>query len=136
LGRRTSASTSQVINCVIVLFLFPECEVLLEQLNDALSVTEVVFLELVNLVESRLKGGIRKLTSLGMILKNFVVEHREVKGQAEFDRVACREVDSVGLFIGCLSLIFNFFKFGVLCVFSNVAIVVANHLHKEGLGLI
>ena len=46
-------ATSQVVDLVIALFLFfPESQVLLEKLDNALSITEVVLLELVDLVES------------------------------------------------------------------------------------
>ena len=42
----------------------------------------------------------------------------------------------IGLFVGFKSLLLDLFHKSTLCVLSDVAVVVTNHLHKEGLGLI
>jgi len=48
-----SPISSKVVNLVLLIILFfPEGKVLLEELNDALGVTEVVLLELVDFVKS------------------------------------------------------------------------------------
>ena len=130
-------ATSQVVDLVIALLLFfPESQVLLEQLDDALSITEVILLELVNLVERLLESVIGKFACLGMVLEHFVVEDGEVEGQTEFDWVARGEVDSVGLFVSLLGLLLNFLEFGILGVLGNIAIVITDHFDEEGLGLI
>ena len=53
---------------VTLLFLLPEGEVLLEELDDALGVTEVILLELIDLVKSLLERVVGELASLGVIL--------------------------------------------------------------------
>jgi len=132
--RRSSATTSQVVDIFVVFLFFPQGEVLLEQLNDALCVTEVILLEFVDLIESRLEGGVRKLASLGVVLKHLVVEYREVKGQAELDRVAGGQIDTVGLLVGRFSLVLHVFKQSIFGVLSDIAVVVAYHLNEECLG--
>ena len=94
--------SSEVINLVLLLvFLFPESEVLLEELNDALSITEVVLLELINLVKSFLESLVSKLTSSLVVLHHLVVEDGEVERETELDWVARRKRDLVG-FLVCL----------------------------------
>ena len=75
----SSATSSKVVDLVVtLLFLLPEGEVLLEKLDDALGVTEVILLELIDLVQSGLQGGVCELTGLGVVLQHLVVEDAEV----------------------------------------------------------
>ena len=128
---------SQVIDSVItLLFFFPKSQVFLEELNDALGVTEVVLLELIDLVEGLLKGGIGELASLLGFLKDLVVEHGEVQGESELDGVACGKIDGVGFLVGGLSLLLDILEGGILGVLSDIAIVITDHLDEESLGLI
>ena len=128
---------SQVIDLIVALLLFfPEGEVLLEQLDDALGVAEVVLLQLVDLVEGLLERAVGELASLGVVLQHLVVEDGEVEGQAEFDWVASRQIDSISLFVGSLSLALDLLELGVLGILGNVAVVVADHLDEESLGFI
>ena len=68
--------SSEVVNLVIftVFFFFPESKVLLEEFDNALGVTEVVFFELVDLVQSVLEGLVGKLTGSLVVLHDLVVE--------------------------------------------------------------
>ena len=84
---------------VTFLFLLPEGEVLLEEFDDALGVTEVVFLELIDLIKSLLESIIGELTGLGVILEDFVVEDGEVEGKTELDRVAGGKFNLVGFLV-------------------------------------
>ena len=59
---------------VTFLFLLPKGEVLLEEFDDALGVTEVVFLELIDLVECLLESVVGEFAGLGVILEHFIVE--------------------------------------------------------------
>ena len=128
--------TSQVVDLVVtLLFLFPEGEVLLEELNDALSVTEVVLFELVDLVESLLESVISELTGLGVILEDLVVEDGEVEGKSELDGVAGGKIDFVSFFVSLFGLHLDILELGVLGVLGDVAVVVTDHLDEEGLGL-
>ena len=130
-------ATSQVVDLVIALFLFfPESQVLLEKLDNALSITEVVLLELVNFVEGLLESVVSELTSLSVVLEHFVVEDTEVEGQAELDWVAWGKIDSVSLLVGYLGGLLDLLKLGVLGVLGNITVVVTDHLDEESLGLI
>jgi len=70
-----------------------------------------------------------------MVLKHFVVKNREVQGEAELDGVAGGKVNFVGFLVGCVGLLLHFLEFITLGVLSDVPVVIANHLDKEGLGL-
>ena len=65
-------SQSEILDLVLVLacslFLLPKGQVLLQKLNDALSITKVVLTELVNLIESALKGIFGEFASLCAVL--------------------------------------------------------------------
>ena len=135
--RALKPATSQVVDLVIALLLFfPESQVLLEKLDDALSIAEVVLLELVNLVESGLKGIVSELTSFCVILKHLIVKDREVECETELDRVAGGKFDSVRLLVSSLGFLLYVFQDGVFRVLSDITIVVTDHFDKEGLGLI
>ena len=73
--RAEAPATSQVVDLVVaLLFLFPEGKVLLEELNDALGVAEIIFFQLIDLIEGFLQGLVRKLAGLRVVLKDLVVE--------------------------------------------------------------
>jgi len=120
---------------VILVLLLPEGQVLLEELDDALGVAEVVLLQLVNLVQGALQGVVGKLAGLGVVLQHLVVEDGEVQSQTELDGVAGGQRDLVSLLVGLLSFCLNRLELVALGVFGNVAVVVTNHLDEEGSGL-
>ena len=73
---------SQIVDGVVILFLFfPESEVLLEELDDTLSVTEVILLKLVNLIKGILQSLICEADSLLGVLVGLVIEYGEVEGE-------------------------------------------------------
>jgi len=134
--RARSAHSSEVVDLVGVLgLLLPEGEVLLEELDDALGVTEVVLLELVDLVERVLEGGVGELAGDLVVLHDLVVEDGEVEGKAELDGVAGGQLDLVGLVVSLQGRLLNLIEEGVTGVLSDVAVVVTDHLDEEGLGL-
>lgn len=63
------------------------------------------------------------------------MEHGEVKSEAKLDGVAGGKVNLIGLLVGLQGVVPAFRELGVLGVLANVAVVVANHLDEEGLGL-
>ena len=66
---------SKVINLVtFLLFVLPKGQVLLEKLDDTLSITEVILFELVDLVKSILESAISELASGLVVLHDLVVE--------------------------------------------------------------
>ena len=83
-----------------------------------------------------MESVVGEFAGLGVILEDFVVEDREVESESELDGVAGGKIDGVGLFVGFLGLFLDFFKLFGLGVFGDVAIVIANHLHEEGLGFL
>ena len=94
--------SSQVVDLVftgVLFFLFPESQILLEQLDDALGVAEVFLLEFIDLVKSFLEGFISEVASRLVVLHHFVMEHREIEGQAELDWVAWWEGDIISVFV-------------------------------------
>ena len=70
-----------------------------------------------------------------MVLHDFVVEDREVKGKAELDWVAGGKGDLVGAVVGFEGVRFGGLEVSTLGVLGNVTIVVTDHLDKEGLWL-
>jgi hypothetical protein len=120
---------------VVLLFLFPEGQVLLEELDDALGVAEIVFLEFIDLVKCFLKGAVGELAGGLVVLHHLVVEDREVKGETELDGIAWWELNLVSFVVGFERVLLDLLKLGLLGVLSDVAVVVADHLDEEGLGL-
>ncbi len=59
---------------VTILFLLPEGQVLLKELDDALSITEIVLFKLVNLVQSILEGLVSKFAGSLVFFHDFIVE--------------------------------------------------------------
>ena len=55
------ASCSEVFNVVVALLLLPEGQVLLEELNDALGITEGFLINIIDLVHCILKSSLSEL---------------------------------------------------------------------------
>lgn len=68
-----------------------------------------------------------------MVLHDFIVEHREVQGEAQLDGVAWRQSDLVGLFVSLQSVLLNLLKEVSFRILSDVAVIVTDHLNEEGL---
>ena len=100
---------SEIVDLVIAIFVLPQGQVLLKEFNNALGITEVILLKLVNLIESILEGLVSELTGSLVVLHNFVVEDGEVKGEAELDGVAWGKWDLVGLVVGFESVLLDLF---------------------------
>ena len=58
-----------------IFFFLPKSKVLLEKFDNAFGITEVVFLQLVNLVESILQSFVSEFTGSLVVLHYFVVEY-------------------------------------------------------------
>ena len=130
--------SSHVVEVVATIFFFflPESQVLLQELDDALGVTEIVFLKLVDLVEGFLESFVGELAGGLVVLHDFIVEDRKVEGQTELDGVAGWECNNVCLVVSLERVLLYLFEEVSLGVLGDVAVVVANHLHEEGLSLI
>ena len=69
----SSVPSSQVLNgVVVVLLLFPEGQVLLKELDDGLSIPEVILGEVINLLKRLLEGAVGKIACLLVVLHEFV----------------------------------------------------------------
>ena len=79
---------SQIFNCILTVFLFPERKVLLEELNDGLGVSEGFLIDVINLFESLSEGALSEFTGFLVIVHDLVVEDRLVEGKSESRGVA------------------------------------------------
>ena len=59
----------------MLLFFLPEGEVLLEELNDGLGISEGLLIDIVNLLKSVRESGFSELAGLLMVVHHLVVEH-------------------------------------------------------------
>ncbi len=58
-----------------IFFFLPKSKVLLKKFDNAFGITEVVFLQFVNLVEGILQSLVSEFTGSLVVFHNFVVEH-------------------------------------------------------------
>jgi len=126
------------MDLVVVLtffFLLPEGQVLLEELNDGLGITEIILLKFIDLLEGILESLVSELTGSLVVLHDFVVEDREVKSKSELNWVAWWEDDLVGFLVGLEGAFLNLIELGGLGVLGDVSVVVTDHLHEECLWL-
>ena len=92
---------SEILNSIIGLALFfPEAEILLEELNDRLGISEGLLVNIVDLLQSFRQCCLTKLTGFLVVIHHFVVEHREVQSQSESNWVA--SIQLLGKFVGLL----------------------------------
>ena len=130
--------SSEVLDGVLLLFLLPEGEVLLEELDDGLGVSEGLFIDVIDLLESIGEGGLTKLTGLLVVVHHFVMEHGEVESQSQSDWVAGVQTLGGGLseLVVLEGTVLHRFKLVGLGALGNVSVVVSNHFVEECLGLI
>ena len=79
---------SEIFNIIVCLFLFPEAQVLLKELDDGLGISEGIFIDVIDLLEGLGQGVFSKFTSLFVITHDFIVEDTEVQGKSKSDWVA------------------------------------------------
>ena len=130
--------SSEVLDGVLLLFLLPEGEVLLEELDDGLGVSEGLFIDVIDLLESIGEGGLTKLTGLLVVVHHFVMEHGEVESQSQSDWVAGvkRLRGGLGELVVLKGTVLDCVELATLSALSNVSVVITDHLIEEGLGLI
>ena len=127
------SQNSEILNGVLLLFLLPEGEVLLEELDDGLGISEGLFVNVVNLLESIREGLLTEFTGLLVVVHDLIVEHGEVKGESKSNWVAGVEALRAGLgeLIVLKCAIFDTLKLVGIGTLSDVSIVVSNHLLEE-----
>ena len=129
---------SEVLDGVLLLFLLPEGEVLLEELDDGLGISEGLFIDIINLLEGVREGGLTKLTGLLVVVHHFVMEHGEVESQSQSDWVAGVQTLGGGLseLVVLKGTVLDTFELIGLGALGNVSVVVSDHFVEECLGLI
>jgi len=133
-----STFSSEVIDDSLALFLLPEGEVFLKELNDGLGITEGLFVDVIDLLEGLRKSLLSKLASLLVVVHNLIVEDREVESETESDGVACVKAlgkSSSGL-ITSESTVLHSFELVALGRLSNISVIVTDHLLEECLRLV
>jgi len=79
---------SQVFNVVLLFFFFPEGKVFFKELDDGFGISESFLINVINLLESIRQSLFSEFASLFVVVHNFVMENREVKGKSKSDWVA------------------------------------------------
>ena len=122
----------------MLLLLLPEGEVLLEELDDGLGISEGLLINVIDLFEGVRQGLLTEFAGLLVIVHHFVVEHGEVEGKTKSDWVAGVQTlgGSLGKLVVLEGAIFDGVELVLLSTFSDVSVVVTNHLIEEGLGLV
>jgi hypothetical protein len=135
---RVSGRSSEVLDGVLLLLFFPERQVLLEELNDGLGISEGLFVDIVNLLESIRQSLLTELTGRLVVVHNLVMEDGEVESETQSDWVASvQTLRSLGSELIVLeSSVLNGLKVFARGAFSNISVVVSDHLVEEGFGLI
>jgi len=97
----------------LFLLFFPEGNVLLEELNDGLSISEGLLINIVDLFESIRECLFSKGAGFLVVVHNLVVEYGEVKSKSKSDWVAGIELFGriVGMLIILESSILNLLEF-------------------------
>ena len=80
---------SEIFDGVVTLFLLPETEVLLEELDDRLGISEGFFIDIIDLLQGLGQSLLTKFTGLFVVIHHFIVEDREVQSKTKSNWVAC-----------------------------------------------
>jgi hypothetical protein len=122
----------------LLLFFFPEGEILLKEFDDGFGISEGFLIDVINLLESIRESGFSEFTGLLVVVHNFIVEDREVKSKSKSDWVA--GIQRLGRFLSMLIVfegtIFDDIELITLGALSNVSVVISDHFVEEGFGLI
>ena len=129
---------SKVLDGVLLLFFFPEGEILLKEFNDGFGISESFLINIVDFLEGIRQSSFSKFASLLMVVHNFVMEDREVKGKTKSDWVAGVKGlrGSLGQLIVLKSTGLDSFDFIGIGALGNVSVVISHHLVEESFGLI
>jgi len=129
---------SEVFDGVLLFFFLPEGEVLLEELNDGLGISEGLLVNVIDLLESVREGLLSELAGLLVVVHDLVVEDREVEGETKSNWVAGVEALGAGLseLVVLEGAIFDGLKLVGIGTLGDVPVVVSDHLVEEGLGLV
>jgi len=82
---------SQVFDGVLLLLFLPERKVLLKEFDDGLGISESLFVNIIDLLESIGQSLLTEFASLLVVVHHFIVEDGEVESQSKSDWVASVE---------------------------------------------
>jgi len=135
---RVESSGSEVLDGVLFFLFFPEREVFFKKLNDGFGISESLLINIVDLLEGIRQSSFSEFASLLMVVHNFVMEDREVKGKTKSDWVAGVKGlrGSLGQLIVLKSTGLDSFDFIGIGALGNVSVVISHHLVEESFSLI
>mmetsp|Transcript_30500 Transcript_30500/g.85404 ORF Transcript_30500/g.85404 Transcript_30500/m.85404 type:complete len:208 (-) Transcript_30500:264-887(-) len=116
----------------------PQREVVPQELHDQRAVLVRVFPESVQLRDGLVEGVLGQVARPLRGVEDLVVEHGEVQGQAQANRVRRRQLvqrDRLGLLVGHQGLLGSLFPVVAGLELGQVAVVVPLHLQVEDLAL-
>ena len=122
----------------MLLFFFPEGEILLKEFDDGFGISEGFLIYVINLLKSIRESGFSEFTGLLVVVHNFIVEDREVKSKTKSDWVAgIQRFGRISSFLIVVKgSIFDDIKLITLGALSNVSVVISDHFVEESFGLI
>jgi len=129
---------SEIIDGVLLFLFLPEGEVLLEEFDDGLGISESFLVDVIDLFEGIGQGCLTELAGLLVVVHHLVVEHGEVQSKTEPNWVAGvqRLRGSLSLLVILEGTLFDSVDLVLLSALGDVSVIVTNHLEKEGLGLV
>ena len=138
---------SLIIVVITILIIFqlrsPKSQVVSHQLHDSSWVLVVALLNVFDVSNGIIEGGLGQLTSLLRIVLDLIIEDWEIEGQTESDWVSSLELGlgkSQGLFISLKSLVSSLdveFALSILNLeLSQISIVISLHFKEEDLSFV
>jgi len=122
----------------LLLLFLPERKVLLKEFDDGLGISESLFINIVDLLESIGQCLFSEFASLLVVVHDFVVENGEVKSESKSDWVASVKGfgGRAGKLVVLKSTVFDGIELITGGALSNVSVIITDHLVEEGFGLV
>jgi hypothetical protein len=134
----TQGSSSEIVDDGLALLFLPERQVLLEELNDGLGISEGLLVDLIDLLEGIRESLLAELAGNLVVVHDLIIEDRVVERETESNRVA--GVETLGEILSSLVALvgasLDLLELVALGGLGNISVVVTDHLLEEGLGLV
>jgi hypothetical protein len=122
----------------LLLLFLPERKVLLEEFDDGFGISESLFINIIDLLESIGQSSFSEFASLLVVVHHFVVEDGEVESQSKSDWVA--SVEGLGRLAGKLVVLKGSVLDGIKLItggaLGNISVIITDHLVEESFGLV
>mmetsp|Transcript_3167 Transcript_3167/g.5769 ORF Transcript_3167/g.5769 Transcript_3167/m.5769 type:complete len:216 (+) Transcript_3167:213-860(+) len=115
----------------------PQRQIITQQLHDQGAVLVRLFTQCIELGDALIKGLLCQMAGALRRVQNLVIEHREVKGEAEANRVCWGQIGErnvLSSFVSEQSLFSSLLAVIPSLEFSKVTVIVTLHLQVEHLG--